>query len=110
MTNPDEFEVAPGFAHEHLQGRIWELASPDDLRAGLEQGFDYRGKTLADSFVRLFPAGGKEKVAISYADIAGLTFSGRDTAAGKSWAAWVKRYLEKKTAGEKIDLQPEKLE
>jgi hypothetical protein len=132
MTNPDEFEVAPGFAHEHLQGRIWELASPDDLRAGLEQAFDYRGdvtitrkdgvqvegyifdrrtgKTLADSFVRLFPAGGKEKVAISYADIAGLTFSGRDTAAGKSWAAWVKRYLEKKTAGEKIDLQPEKLE
>ena len=61
--------------------------------------------------VRLFPKDRPEKIAIPYSDVAGLAFTGRDTAAGKSWAAWVKKYLEKKAAGEKnIGLQPEALE
>ena len=38
---------------------------------------------------------------IAYSDIAALAFTGRDTAAGKSWEAWVKKYVEKKAAGEK---------
>ncbi len=109
------------------------MASDEDLRAGLEKAFDYRGDvtitrkdgtqvegyifdrrsdgTLAGSYVRLFPKDQSAKVAISYADIAGLAFSGRDTAAGKSWAAWVKKYLEKKSAGEtNIELKPESLD
>jgi hypothetical protein len=40
-----------------------------------------------------------------------LNFSGRDTAAGKSFETWVKKYQEKKAAGEKnIGLEPEKLD
>ncbi len=132
MTNPDELEVAPGAKREQLQGSIWQVATPDELRAALEKAFDYRGdvtitrndgttvegyifdrrtgSTLADSFVRLFPKDGSEKIAISYADIAGLAFTGRDTAAGKSWEAWVNKYLEKKAAGEKqIEIVPESL-
>jgi hypothetical protein len=36
---------------------------------------------------------------------------GRDTAAGKSFETWVKKYREKKAAGEKnIRLEPEKLD
>ena len=39
---------------------------------------------------------------------AALAFAGRDTAAGKSWEAWVRKYWEKKAAGEKgIALEPE---
>ena len=74
--------------------------------------FDRRtGSTLADSVVRLFPKDRPEKLAIAYSDIAGLAFTGRDTAAGKSWEAWVKKYWEKKAAGEqKIELTPEKLD
>lgn len=74
--------------------------------------FDRRtGTTLADSFVRIMPKDDGAKIAIAYADIAGLEFTGRDTAAGKSWAAWVKKYFEKKAAGEKnIQIQPEKLD
>jgi hypothetical protein len=50
-------------------------------------------------------------VLIAYSDIAALTFTGRDTAAGKSWEAWVKKYVENKAAGEKhIGLEPEALE
>jgi hypothetical protein len=74
--------------------------------------FDRRnGQTLAESFVRLLPKDGSGKTSVSYAEIAALAFSGRDMAAGKSWESWVKKYWEKKAAGEKdISIQPEKLE
>ena len=74
--------------------------------------FDRRaGKTLQDSFVRVILQNSTEKMSIPYSDIAGLAFTGRDTAAGKSWEAWVKKYLEKKAAGEKnIALAPDSLE
>ena len=73
--------------------------------------FDRRtGKTLADSFVRLFPKDGSGKISLPYADIAALAFTGRDMAAGNSWEAWVRHYWEKKSAGESdISLQPQKL-
>jgi hypothetical protein len=52
-----------------------------------------------------------ERVMVSYADIAALNFSGRDTAAGKTFDAWVKKYWEKKAAGESnIQIEPEKLD
>jgi len=132
-VNAEDLEVAPGFEHENLQGRVWQTAAEDELREGLEKAFDYRGdvtitrkdgstvegyifdrragSTLASSFVRLLPKGENARLAIPYSDIAGLTFSGRDTAAGKSWEAWLKKYWEKKAAGEKnIELKPEKLD
>ena len=131
--NAEELEVVPGFEHENLQGRVWEPASEDELREGLEKAFDYRGDvtitrkdkstvegyifdrrvgaTLNDSVIRLFPKGDPTKVSIPYSDIAALSFTGRDTAAGKSWEAWLKKYWEKKAAGEtNIELTPEKLD
>ena len=132
-ANPETLEVAPGTAHEKLEGWIPQLATEEEIRVALEKAFDYRGDvtitrkdgskiegylfdrrtaaTLKDSVVRLFPKNGNEKVFISYADIAALAFTGRDTAAGKSWEAWMKKYAEKKAAGEKnIALQPEPLD
>jgi len=51
------------------------------------------------------------KLSIAYSEIAALAFTGRDTAAGKSFAAWVKKYNEKKAAGEKnIGIPSESLE
>jgi hypothetical protein len=130
--NADELEIVPGFEHENLQGRVWQAASDEELREGLEKAFDYRGDvtitrkdgtavegylfdrrvgaTLNDSCVRLLLKGAG-KLAIPYSDIAGLSFTGRDTAAGKSWESWLKKYWEKKAAGEKnIELKPESLE
>ncbi len=135
-VNPNELEVAPGFAKENLQGMVWDTVSEEALRIGLEKAFDYRGdvtitktdgstlegyifdrrpgKTLKDSFVRVIPTskgGPLSKISVAYSDIAGLAFTGRDPAAGKSWEAWVKKYLEKKAAGEKnIELVPENLD
>jgi hypothetical protein len=66
---------------------------------------------LKDSVVRLLPKNAREKISISYADIAALAFTGRDTAAGKSWEAWMKKYAAKKAAGEiNIALEPEPLD
>jgi hypothetical protein len=57
------------------------------------------------------PTGGAGKVSIPYSEIAALVFSGRDTAAGRSWEAWVRKYWEKRQAGEKnIGIEPEKLD
>jgi hypothetical protein len=129
----DSLEVAPGFKHEKLEGWVPELASDEEVRQALEKAFDYRGdvtitrkdgskiegyifdrrtgKTLADSAVRLFPRDADQKISIPYSEIAALAFSGRDTAAGKSFEAWVRKYWEKKAAGEKnIGIQAESLE
>ena len=69
------------------------------------------GKTLADCNVRLYPKTNDEKVKVAYSDVARIEFTGKDTAAGKSFETWVKKYNEKKRAGEKnIGIEPEKLE
>lgn len=74
--------------------------------------FDRRtGNSLSDSFARIIPVSDKTKVNVAYVDIAALKFSDRDPAAGKTFEAWVKKYWEKKAAGEKnIQIEPEKLD
>jgi hypothetical protein len=129
----DELEVVPGFERENLQGWIPELATEADIRAVIEKAFDYRGDvtitrkdgsqiagylfdrrvgpTLATSVVRLMLATSNERPSIPYSEIAGIVFTGRDTAAGKSYEAWVKKYWEKRAKGEKnISIEPEALE
>jgi hypothetical protein len=130
---PDEIEVAAGREREQLEGWVPALASDGEVRDALEKAFDYRGDItitrkdggqvqgylydrrtgamLADSVVRVMPSNGGSRVSIAYADIAALAFTGRDTAAGKTFDAWVKKYWEKKAAGEKnIQIEPEKLD
>jgi hypothetical protein len=137
----DELEVVPGFEHENLQGWIPQLATEADIRAVIEKAFDYRGDvtitrknkddgknndgsritgylfdrrvgpTLESSVVRLMLASSSERPAIPYSEIAAIAFTGRDTAAGKSYEAWVKKYWEKRAQGEKnISIEPEALE
>jgi len=74
--------------------------------------FDRRiGPTLATSVVRLMLATSNERPQIPYSEIAAIAFTGRDTAAGKSYEAWVKKYWEKRAKGEKnISIEPEALE
>lgn len=132
LSRPDELEVAPGFTHEQLQGTVPSLVTEEELRIALEKAFDYRGDvtvtrkdgsavegylydrrsapTLQQSLIRILPANGTPRQTIPYSDIATLQFSGRDTAAGKSWEAWVRKYWEKKAAGEHAAIEPESLD
>jgi len=133
-SNPEDLELAPGVAHENLEGWVPPLASDDEIRAAFEKAFDYRGDitvtrkdgskiegyifdrrsagpTLSDCYVRLFPKNSDEKIKVPYSDVARLEFTGKDTAAGKSFETWVKKYMEKKRAGEtNIRIDPEKLD
>ena len=133
-ANPEDLEVAPGVVHENLEGWVPPLASEDEIRAAFEKAFDYRGDititrrdgstmegyifdrrstgaTLSDCYVRLFPKNSDEKLKIAYSDVARLEFTGKDTAAGKSFETWVRKYHEKKRAGEtNIRIDPEKLD
>jgi len=129
----DDIEVIAGREKEQLEGWVPELATDAEVREALEKAFDYRGdvtitkkdggqvvgylfdrrsgSSLEDSFVRIIPTNEKTKVNVAYSQIAALAFSGRDTAAGKTFEAWVKKYWEKKAAGEQnIQIEPEKLD
>ena len=133
-TAADELENAPGTVHENLEGWVPSLASEEEIRTAFEKAFDYRGdltitlksgevidgyifdrrndgSSLKQCMVRVIPKGRNEKIIIPYSDIAALAFTGKDTAAGKSFAAWVKKYWEKKAAGEKnIGIESEQLD
>jgi hypothetical protein len=119
-----------GLTRETLQGWVPALADEQELRRALEQAFDYRGDvtltlksgetvvgyvfdrrtggSLSDSHVRVLPQESQQRREIAYAEIAALSFTGRDTAAGKSWEAWVQKYQAKKASGESnIGLHPD---
>ena len=133
LAEVEALELAPGAAHENLEGWVPALATDDDLRVALGKALDYRGDvtltlksgerieafifnchsgaTLADSWVQYFMPTAPEKRKVGYAEIARIEFSGKDRAAGKHWEDWVKKYNEKKAAGEtNIALAPEALE
>ena len=81
-----------------------------DLAFVVERAFDYRGDVTVfhrdgrevvgylfnrdvdagEPFAQLFPRDGADAVTIPYADIASIRFTGRDTAAGSSYAAWLR--------------------
>jgi hypothetical protein len=137
-VSQDEIEVIAGRERENLEGWIPALATEAEVRDALERAFDYRGDvtitrkdgttvegylydrrngpTLETSVVRLMPTPAKgstetQRVNIPYSEVAALQFTGRDTAAGKTFEAWVKKYWEKKAAGEtNIQIEPEKLD
>ena len=97
-ANPDELDHAAGREREQLEGWIPALASDTEVRDALEKAFDYRGditvslkdgsqvvgylfdrrtgSTLESSSIRMIPANAKTRITVSYADVAGLTFSG----------------------------------
>jgi hypothetical protein len=131
-VDPNAVEVMEGREREQLEGWIPPLASEEDIREALEKAFDYRGDvtltlrdgrivqgyvfdrrqgaTLEASAVRIIPANERTRVSIAYSEIAALAFTGRDNAAGKTFEAWIKKYWEKKAAGEKnIGIEAETL-
>jgi hypothetical protein len=129
----EALELAPGSEHEDLEGWVPTLATDAELRDALEKALDYRGDvtltlksgekieafifdckngaTLAESSARYYTPAAPEKRKVCFAEIARIEFTGKDRAAGKHWEDWVKKYNERKAAGEtNIGLAPEALE
>jgi hypothetical protein len=121
-------------SEKSLHGWIPPLATDEEVRTALEKAFDYRGDvtltlrdgsavegylfdrrsdgaTLDQCTASIYPKDRDEKVTVCYSEIARVEFTGKDTAHGKSFETWMKKYFEKKAAGEKnIALEPEKLD
>ncbi len=84
-----------------------------ELNSTIEKAFDYRGSITLElkdgrkmvgylfnreargssrcpePFVEMMPENSSDKVRVKYSEIAGIAFTGEDTAAGKSWEEWV---------------------
>jgi len=105
MTTPHHFPSDS----TSLEGRVFRPATHTDLVEAVEQAFDYRGDvslelasgrtvegyvsnrdaTAPRPFLHLYPNNGSDPQIIPYADIKAISFTGKDTASGKSWEAWV---------------------
>ncbi len=126
-------EHTPDADADARQGVVVDDSDPDRLREAIELAMHYRGDvtltcrrtgreiegylfdrvpgaTPAELAIRLLLPGSDERVTIRLDDIAALRFSGRDTAAGKSFETWMKKYVQKKLAGETADIHAEPLE
>ena len=120
----------------YSQGFRWEGDDPVELARVIEAAFDYRGDVtllLSDGselagylanrdasakepFLDVFPSAGGERRRVLYTQLRGLELSGKDTASGKSWESWVKKWTANQAAaarGEKVEgigLFPEELD
>lgn len=99
------------------------VPTPDDnltIDQVIEMAFDYRGNTTIvktdgalvegyifnrgsegrEPFLEYFDKSGGGPYTLSYSQVANVEFSGKDTAAGKSWEAWQRRKAEAKARAE----------
>ena len=101
-----------------LEGWTPEIRKGVPLEEVIDKAFDYRGnvtvvktdgsetvgyvfnrnRDVAVPFVQMFDADGAGPISIRYADIRTIRFTGRDTAAGNSYAAWLRAKEAAKTA------------
>jgi hypothetical protein len=104
-------------------------AAGDELAEAIEEAFDYRGditlqlrsgervegyifdRNPATATLRIVVKPDGRRQTVRYAEIERLAFSGRDMADGRSFEAWVRKYAERKAAGESnIELVPEAID
>lgn len=96
---------------ESLEGWAPRVGPDLPLARVVDLAFDYRGNTtvvktdgteihgyvfnrradLADPFIQMFDADGAGPITVLYSAIRTIRFTGKDTAAGNSYAAWLKR-------------------
>ena len=78
-----------------IEGYIFDLRMHDDP---------------AKSCIRMISGQSSERLTILLREISELEFSGRDTAAGKSFETWMKKYVEKKLSGQDASIHADSLE
>jgi hypothetical protein len=79
---------------EEISGYLFDCTDTDDP---------------ASATLRLLPPDGG-RIAVPATDVTTISFSGRDTAEGKSFETWVKKYVERKLAGKPANIEPDETE
>jgi hypothetical protein len=116
------------------QGYAADASDPAALRRALDLAFDYRGdvtitrksvpqqpiegyvfdrksdRATGETVARVIVRETAARLSIPLSDIARIAFTGKDTASGKSFETWVKKYAQKKMAGEQANIESEPLE
>ena len=111
------------------QGLSVRCSENERFNTGLDWAIDYRGdvtlltsdgselecyvfsrSTGPDAELHCLAKGEDERRSILVESIKEIRFSGKDTAAGKSFERWIERYLEKKIAGEEASIECENLD
>lgn len=100
------------------------------LRDEIEKAFDYRGDVTlhlvsgetvegylfnrdldaSPPRVEVYPKDADHARAIECAHISRIEFTGKDTAAGRTWEAWLEKVEQAKAEGKIAELYPEELE
>ena len=68
------------------------------------------GSDLGACALRLLVPGDATRRTVAGREIAAIRITGRDAAAGKTWENWVRRYAEKRLAGERASIESETLD
>ena len=115
---------------EHKQGFTSDRTNESEFTAALAAAVDYRGDVTithesgTEELGYLFDLTGdmvdgnvgfmtKEDTSprrLATSTIQSIAFTGRDTAEGKSFDTWIKKYVEKKLAGQKASIECEDLD
>jgi hypothetical protein len=105
-------------AEPSLEGWAPEPGEATPLARIIDLAFDYRGNTtvvlrgggelegyvfnrnadVPEPYLEMFDMEGRGPIRIAYADVRTVRFTGKDTAAGKSYAAWLARREAEKAA------------
>ena len=124
---PADVKSAPAPRGESLQGMNFVFQTEAERREAIDKAFDYRGDvtlvlpsgpvegylanrdaSASPPRVEMYVKGSDTPQIIPYADINAIAFTGKDTADGKSWAAWVnKKESERQAEAERIRAEVE---
>lgn len=105
-------------AARSLEGWTPDIGPELPLAEVIELAFDYRGNTTVlrrdgtriegyifnrnaegpEPFIQLLDTSGEGSVTVLYSEIETIHFTGKDTAAGNSYAAWLRRKAERPNA------------
>ena len=114
-------------SHGPEQGGVVDREDADRFDAALNWAVDYRGDVTllmrdgralecyvfdrsAEDELRCMAKGEEDRCSIPVQTILELRFSGKDTAAGKTFDRWIERYVQQKLAGESASIESESLE
>jgi hypothetical protein len=115
---PADIKTQPNpHRHASLEGAVFTFQSEADRVEAIDKAFDYRGDvsiTLRNEQIEgfifnrepkatpprieVFIKGSDQPRIIPYADITAIAFTGKDTADGKSWDAWVNKKSDERQA------------
>lgn len=122
---PADIKTLPANKHVSLEGTTFTIQNDAERVEAIDQAFDYRGDvtiglvngqiegyifnrdaSAVPARIELFVKGSNEPQVIPYADITAISFSGKDTANGKSWEAWVnKKEDERKAEAARVEAE-----